>query len=343
MCTAGEPVTTPQDALEHARRALDEAIRSHPDDFEHLGDETRDAYVDGTLSGVDREIAEAHLALCPLCAEDIQDLEAVRRDLTAATPARRPVRWTGRAVAVAGSLAAGLALAVWLGRPPAPDQVQAPPPAGAVAVQPQAPRPAPMEVLDAGERAAVDRVLGGGALAVPDEVQRLTGSAGVLLGRQAPASTFAPTAPRGSVLVTARPEFQWTAREGATAYSVAVYNDQFNEVMASPRITGTRWLPSSDLPRGASYQWQVTAHTASGDVTSPVPPQPEARFRVADSATAADITRLQQRLKDKPLDLGILLAERGFIADAIAALDRAAAVPATAEQANRLKAELAAR
>jgi hypothetical protein len=74
-----------------------------------------------------------------------------------------------------------------------------------------------------------------------------------------------------------------------------------------------------------------------------VPPQPEARFRVADSATATELTRLQQRLIGKPLELGILLAERGFILDAIAALDRAAESPATAEQAKRLRAELASR
>jgi hypothetical protein len=195
--------------------------------------------------------------------------------------------------------------------------------------------------LEPAEQAAVDRVLAGGALAIPEDVQRLSGTPGDLHRRTPATDAFGPNAPRGTVVLSARPEFQWISREGATGYSVAVYNDQFNEVMSSPRVTATSWAPTTDLPRGGSYQWQVTAHTASGDVTSPVPPQPEARFRVADSAAATDITRLQQRLQGKPLELGILLAERGFILDAIAMLDRAAESPEAAAPATRLRAELA--
>lgn len=333
-------MTTPLDPVERARRALDQALRSGADDFEHLSAETREAYVDGTLGEVDREVADAHLTVCPPCSEDISDLESLRGSMAPAQGAQRSeTAWTGRRiVALAGSLAAGLALAIWLGRPGPPPTAPAANPTATAA-----PRPAASDVLEPAERSAVDRILAGGSLVIPEDVQRLTGTTGVLLGRAPAADGFGPMSPRGSVLLSARPVFQWTAREGATGYSVAVYNDQFNEVMASPRVTATRWVPSADLPRGASYQWQVTAHTASGDVTSPVPPQPEARFRVADSATAAEISRLQQRLKDKPLELGILLAERGFLLDAIAALDRAAESPATAEQAKKLRAELAAR
>jgi hypothetical protein len=338
-------LTTPLDAVERARRALDDLVKSGADDFEHLSAETREAYVDGTLGTVDREVADSHLDICPVCAEDVRDLELVRQVL-AATRASSPSKKSSRrnaanVVVLTGSLAAGVALAIWLGRPatapadpaPAPVAQTAPPPA-------PAPVPVPAGVLEPAEQAAVDRVLAGGGLVIPEDVQRLVGTPGVLLGRAPAADPFGPVGPKGTILLTARPRFQWTARDSVTAYSVAVYNDQFNEVMASPRVSDTTWVPATDLPRGVSYQWQVTAHTASGDVTAPVPPQPEARFRVADSATATEVTRLQQRLRDKPLELGILLCERGFILDGIAALDRAAQSPATAEQANRLKSEL---
>lgn len=334
---------TPNDAIERARRALDSAAGADMEDFEHLSAETREAYVDGLLGEVDREVAESHLELCASCAEDIRDLETLRQSLAPARVAgpAKPAGWNAaRVLTLAGSLAAGVTLAVWLGRPAAPP-APAGPPSEPVAVA--SPSSSVTDVLEPAEQAAVDRVLAGAALAIPEDVQRLTGTPGVLLGREPAAAAFGPTAPKGTVVLSARPEFQWTARDGATAYSVAVYNDQFNEVIASPRLTETRWAPDTDLPRGGSYQWQVTAHTASGDVTSPVPPQPEARFRVADSATATELTRLQQRLIGKPLELGILLAERGFILDAIAALDRAAESPATAEQAKRLRAELASR
>jgi hypothetical protein len=320
--------------------ALTRAIGQRSDDFEHLTAETREAYVDGVLSEVDREPVNSHLAVCPMCAEDIADLQLVREDLAAGTPPveapRQDLRRSRRRIVVlAGSVAAGLALAVWIGqRSPAPVVTPTSPVS-------QAPQPAAAaDPLQPAERAAVDRALATGTLQIPEGTRRLTGATGVLLGTRVQPDAFRPLSPTGSVVTSTRPEFQWTSREGATAYSVAVYNAQFNEVLTSPRVTATRWVASADLPRGAVYQWQVTAHTASGDITTPVPPQPEARFRVADAETTAEVGRLLQRLGDRPLELGILLAERGLLIDAAAALDRAATSPATADAARRLRATL---
>src|SRR5262245_39344933 len=178
--------------MERARRALDNAVRSRPDDFEHLTAEVREAYVDGSLDPVDREVAESHLSICQPCSEDVTDLQAVRDTLTTTSAPSVTSRWSaGRVAALAGSLAAGIALAIWMGRPVEPPAGSAAAPAQASA---PAPAPAPQQArlpvsdgLEPAEQAAVDRIAAGGALAIPEEILRMRGTPGVLLGRAAPA------------------------------------------------------------------------------------------------------------------------------------------------------------
>ena len=71
---------------------------------------------------------------------------------------------------------------------------------------------------------------------------------------------------------------------GASRYQVAIFDARFEEVARSEAITGTEWTPARPLPRGVTLSWQLTATTARGAVQAPVPPAPEARFRVADAA-----------------------------------------------------------
>jgi anti-sigma factor ChrR (cupin superfamily) len=47
----------------------------------HLNYEQLEAYVDDTLDAVGREIADNHLAVCPPCAREAQELESLREDL----------------------------------------------------------------------------------------------------------------------------------------------------------------------------------------------------------------------------------------------------------------------
>jgi len=116
---------------------------------------------------------------------------------------------------------------------------------------------------------------------------------------------------------------------------VAVFDQNFSEV-ARARVTGTSWRPDVDLARDATYSWQVTAKRGSQNITEPRPPRPEARFHVVDASMVDEVHDLRRRLDRQPLALGILLAERGLIADARAALMRARSIPETADAAGRL-------
>jgi putative zinc finger protein len=71
---------------EHKIRVIGGALRkdlgNQAIDSNHLSFEESAAYVDGCLSGLDREIVESHLDLCSPCATEITDLRAFRAEMT---------------------------------------------------------------------------------------------------------------------------------------------------------------------------------------------------------------------------------------------------------------------
>jgi len=336
-----------------AHEALARALRPAPDDDEHVSFETLEAHVDGRLDAPDRDVLQSHLEGCPQCAADLADLEAVRADLDRVRPegqARRSTRrW--RAVAMIGSAAALLVIGIWIGRRP-PDAEPSRQASLDARPTPAPVRPAEvlaadqgalgLELLTESERRTVTEAIAARHLDVPAAVRGLAGGAGTLLGAAGSAPTPVPTAPVGTAVSVTRPMFRWTGVPGATAYSVAVYDERYAEIARSPRVTGTDWTPAADLPRGVICSWQITIHLPAGDVTGPAPPQPEARFVVLDAAAAAAAAAQRSRLAGDPLALGILLARAGLLADAADALARAAgsADPTTADTARALLGQL---
>jgi hypothetical protein len=319
-----------------AHQALSRALRPAPDDDEHVSFEMLEAYVDRRLGPADRETVVSHLDGCPQCAQDLDDLAALRDALTPAVPAARPrPRSRGwRVVAVVGSAAALVTIGFWMGGGrPAPTaerqaSIHAPAPAAASASR-VAEEPSPGALQRAAdpltdvERRTVAAVMAGGRLDVPAAIRDLGGRMGTLLGDRDSEIGPVAMAPVATAVSTSRPTFRWTVVPGAVAYSVAVYDERFVEVARSPRVTDTSWTPATELPRGIRCSWQVTAHRAAGDLTGPSPPQPEARFMVLEAAAAAAAADRRLRLAGDPLALGILLANAGLVADAAEQLRKA--------------------
>jgi hypothetical protein len=292
------------------RRALD-ALKG--DAGEHPGHEVLEAYVEGRLDQDQAAGVERLAARSQVVAEDIADLEAVHR---AVVSERRPdVRW--RRIAAVAAIAAGVLLAVWV---TTPSRIEA-----------------PARIVSAEENARVTAAMTSGRVAIPAEIAALRSREGTLLGAVEPARFFLQT-PVGSAVLETRPLFTW-GDAPAEAYTVAVFDQNFSEV-ARGRTDSTSWRPEVDLPRGATYSWQVTAHRGAEHITEPKPPRPEARFTIVDIATAARIAEMQKRLADEPLALGVLLAEHGLIVEARIQLARAAQNPETAEIARRLYSSL---
>ncbi|HWC76380.1 MAG TPA: hypothetical protein VG778_02905 [Blastocatellia bacterium] len=136
-----------------------------------------------------------------------------------------------------------------------------------------------------------------------------------LMSGDKPGSDFSVSEPIGSVLVTDRPAFRWSALEGATSYVVEVYDASFNLVASSPQVTNRLWT-APKLPRGRVYSWQVQATRDGQEITSPRPPAPQARFRILDGAKANELAKARQAYGSSHLTLGLLYAEAGLIPEA---------------------------
>jgi hypothetical protein len=106
----------------------------------------------------------------------------------------------------------------------------------------------------------------------------------------------------------------WSVMEGATAYVVEVYDDQFKLAASSPQLNSNSWTQS--LPRGKVYSWQVKAIKDGQEITSPRPPAPQAKFRILDAAKANELARAKRAYSSSHLTLGLLYADAGLLKEA---------------------------
>ena len=327
----------PSTDTRRASEALHRAVAAEPDDFLHPGYEQLEALVDGRLDDADREVVETHIELCAICAEDVADISSVRDDIKIVTPGQtgRSRAWI-RVAQIAAVLIAAVAIIFVVRQRNTPATVARGPETPAPVASPTT----PASKLTFDERALVDRVLAAGALEIPAATVALAPRTGTLLGAAPTTVTLTVMSPIGTAVVSPLPEFSWRALTGAVSYSVSVFDDQFNQVAQSARVTTTTWTPTKPLPRAKTLAWQVTAHLPGRDVLAPAPPQPEARFAVVDEVTATTIAEQQVRLSEQPLVLGVLLAKAGLFADASRELTRAVAQADTAERAKVLLAGL---
>ena len=148
------------------------------------------------------------------------------------------------------------------------------------------------------------------------QLQGLTRPSSSLMGSENQAREFSVLEPVGSVSLTDRPAFRWSAMEGATGYVVEVYDDQFKVVTSSPQLTSRSWTAAQSLPRGKVYSWQVKAIKDGQEITSPRPPAPQAKFRILDQSKANELARAKRAYSSSHLTLGLLYAEAGLLKEA---------------------------
>jgi len=137
-----------------------------------------------------------------------------------------------------------------------------------------------------------------------------------LMGSETQAGEFSVLDPAGSVLLSDRPTFRWSALEGASAYVVEVYDDAFNLVASSPQLDARSWAAPQTLPRGRVYSWQVKALKDGQEIKSPRPPAPQAKFRVLDRAKADELARAKRSYPSSHLTLALLYADAGLLKEA---------------------------
>jgi hypothetical protein len=146
------------------------------------------------------------------------------------------------------------------------------------------------------------------------QLQGLARPSSTLMGVDNKPRGFAVVEPVGNVVLSNQPTFRWSTLEGASAYVVEVYDDQFKLVASSPELTNRSWTTS--LARGKVYSWQVKAIKDGQEVTSPRPPAPQAKFRVLDQGKANEIAKAKRAFGSSHLTLGLLYADAGLLREA---------------------------
>lgn len=172
--------------------------------------------------------------------------------------------------------------------------------------------------LSSSEQRAISSALLTGSLPASSELAglgaRTDGTLMSVPGSGSPA--FGLQSPVGVVVRTETPTFRWHTLEGATQYTVKVFDSGFNRVLTSGPVSKTEWTALRALPRGAVYLWQVTALVEGKEIQTPVPPAPEARFRVLARPQEEDLKRAEKLYARSHLTLGVLYSRAGLLDEA---------------------------
>jgi len=155
-----------------------------------------------------------------------------------------------------------------------------------------------------------------GQVQFPQDLNELAGNAVTLMSGSVDGVPFALESPLGKVILSDRPLFRWQRLEGATAYRVSVFDSEFNQIVISEPVTTNSWRCTKPLELGRIYNWQVTALKNGNEVKSPVPPAPEARFKVVDKVRSSEIASQRSRHPDSHLISGLLYARAGLLVEA---------------------------
>ncbi len=167
---------------------------------------------------------------------------------------------------------------------------------------------------------AIKDALQNGRVPLPPSLRELrSGPSGTLMGDGR--TGFKLLTPIGVVIESARPNLRWSALEGATNYTVTIYDSNLNEVAASAPLTTTQWAVPSALGRGRTYVWQVRALKDGREVVAPPPAGSKVRFRVLEQAKVDEVERAKRSHAKSHLVMGLVYAEAGLIDEAAREFD----------------------
>jgi hypothetical protein len=172
-----------------------------------------------------------------------------------------------------------------------------------------------LEELPEASRSLVRSVLTTKNLLKPEVLEKLTAPSITLMDPTARENSFGLLAPSGIVIATDHPTLRWQALEGATSYTVSVFDADFNLVTRSAPQTATQWTTPA-LRRGMIYSWEVVAVRNGQEVRSPVAPAPRAQFKILEAEKLRELTNLKKHSPISHLALGLTYARFGLLGEA---------------------------
>ena len=234
-----------------------------------------------------RESGAPHLALCPMCRRELEDLQRLREVMRGGHGRRWPWMFAAAAMVV-------IVAAAWIAlRSDVPAERRA-----GFSLPPDRLKP----VIRSAPPSVLQR---------PRILDTLVTQTAVLRGSDA-RKTFALHAPVATVVLDDRPRFRWA--DVGSSYQISILDLDSGTVAASGTSQTNSWRPDA-LKRGRTYAWQVAARTSEGRLIAPGRGG-EARFHIATQDNVEGNT---------PLERGIALANLGALDDAERELEAAKA------------------
>jgi Putative zinc-finger len=181
-----------------------------------------------------------------------------------------------------------------------------------------------LDHLPPASRQMVERALTSQTIERSQLLSELTRPEGISRGRGDRGEGFSVIEPVGEVTITDRPTFRWSPLDGATSYTVEIYDENLRQVAVSQPVAGYTWRVTQPLKRGRVYAWLVKS-TKDGRVEVS-PPAQEARFRILDQARVDELSAARRDYGSSHLVLGLLYAQAGVLDEAereFSALQRA--------------------
>ncbi len=163
---------------------------------------------------------------------------------------------------------------------------------------------------------AVQTALASERLPEPQSLSELAGGKIILMGQATDGLPFKLIGPVGVVLSLSRPTLRWQPVDGATHYTVSVFDSDFNRVAKSNPQSATAWTLPLALQNGKIYSWEVTALKDNQEITSPVAPAPRAQFKIAEVERLNEIATVRKQKPLSHLTLGVLYARTGLLIEA---------------------------
>lgn len=169
-----------------------------------------------------------------------------------------------------------------------------------------------LEQLSVNARQTIAEILLGRDIPKPKDLEAVSSPPIALMGAQQ-SESFKLFSPLSIVVPEERPTLRWQDLSGAESYTVSIFDEDFNQVTASPPLSRTSWVVNKELRPGGIYSWQVKAIRNGEEVLSPVAPAKRAQFKVLEKEKLRELTLLRQQRPASHLALGVSYLQFGLL------------------------------
>jgi hypothetical protein len=161
----------------------------------------------------------------------------------------------------------------------------------------------------------IERALIAKNLVMPIGIEMLDRTPSITIrGNQASVQSFAIVRPSATAISNDRPTFSWTTLNGATSYTVSVFDADLHLIRTSELLNETHWMMPDHLQPGIVYTWTVTALKNGQEIVAPAPPA-RAEFKILGKPDLHKLNLLVGKTTSHAAR-GVLYAEAGLLDDA---------------------------